>query len=58
MEKMTMYIGLFIGGTVGSYVPVVLSGAGWFSLASIIAGFVGSAVGLWLGWKLTEWIDS
>jgi hypothetical protein len=53
-----MYIGLFIGGTVGSYVPVVLSGAGWFSLASIIAGFVGSAVGLWLGWKLTEWIDS
>ncbi len=53
-----MYIGLFIGGTIGSYVPVLLVGAGWFSLASIIGGLVGSAVGLWLGWKLTEWIDS
>ena len=53
-----MYIGLFLGGIVGSYLPVVLLGSGWFSLASIIGGFVGSAGGLWLGWKLTEWIDS
>jgi hypothetical protein len=55
---MTLYIGLFVGGTVGSYLPVALFGSGWFSAASIIGGFVGCVVGLWLGWKLTEWIDS
>jgi hypothetical protein len=55
---MTLYIGLFVGGTVGSYLPVALLGAGWFSAASIVGGFVGCAIGLWLGWKLTGWIDS
>jgi hypothetical protein len=58
MERMTLYIGLFVGGVVGSYLPVALVGSGWFSAASIIGGFVGCAVGLWLGWKLTGWIDS
>ena len=53
-----MYIGVFLGGLIGSYIPVMLFDAGWFSAASIILGFAGSAVGLWLGWKLTEWIDT
>jgi uncharacterized membrane protein YeaQ/YmgE (transglycosylase-associated protein family) len=58
MERTTIFIGLFLGGMVGSYLPVALSGSGWFSLASIIGGFVGSVVGMWLGWRLTVWIDS
>ena len=58
MAKTTIFFGAFLGGIVGSYLPVVLFGSGWFSLASIIGGFVGSAAGIWLGWKLTEWIDS
>ena len=53
-----MYLGVFVGGTIGSYLPVMLFHVGWFSWESILFGFVGSAVGLWLGWKLTEWIDS
>ena len=53
-----MYIGLFVGGIVGSCLPVALFGSGWFSAASIIGGFVGSVIGLWLGWRLTEWIGS
>ena len=58
MEKTTIFIGLFLGGILGSHLPVVVFGSGWFSPASIIGGFVGSAVGIWLGWKLTEWIES
>ena len=53
-----MYLGVLVGGTIGSYLPVMLLHVGWFSWESIVLGFVGSAAGLWLGWKLTEWIDS
>jgi uncharacterized membrane protein YeaQ/YmgE (transglycosylase-associated protein family) len=58
VEKMTMYLGVFVGGTIGGYLPVTLLHVGWFSWESIVFGFVGSAVGLWLGWRLTQWIDS
>ena len=58
MEKTTLSIGLFLGSCIGGWLPVALFGQGWLSAASIICGFVGAAAGLWLGWKLTEWIDS
>ena len=56
MEKLTIYIGLTIGGILGGYLPVVLFGASGFSLLSLVCGFVGCIVGAWLGWKLTLWI--
>jgi hypothetical protein len=58
VEKMTIYIGLFVGSIVGSWLPVALAGSGWFSGASILGGFIGAAVGTWLGWQVTQWIDS
>jgi len=58
MERMTIMIGLFVGSTLGSWLPVALTGAGWFSGASIIGGFVGAVAGCWLGWRVTQWIDS
>ncbi len=57
MAKTTIYIGLTVGGVVGGYAPVLLWGAGVFSLASIVGGFIGCVAGAWLGWKLTEWIE-
>jgi uncharacterized membrane protein YeaQ/YmgE (transglycosylase-associated protein family) len=58
VEKMTIYIGLFVGSIVGGWLPVALFGSGWFSAASLIMGFLGAVVGTWLGWKLTQWIES
>jgi MFS family permease len=56
MEKLTIYIGLMIGGIIGGYLPVVLFHVSSFSWVSLICGFVGCIVGAWLGWKLTLWI--
>ena len=56
MEKLTIYIGLMIGGIVGGYLPVVLFHVSSFSWVSLICGFVGCIVGVWLGRKLTLWI--
>ena len=58
MEKITIYIGLFVGSIVGSWLPVTLLHQGWLSAASLIGGFVGAVVGTWLGWKLSQWIES
>ena len=52
--KKLIWIGLAIGSTVGSYLPI-LWGAGMFSFSSIILGAVGGMVGIWGGWKLGNW---
>jgi hypothetical protein len=57
MEKLTIYIGLTIGGIIGGYLPVVLLHVSAFSWVSLVCGFVGCFVGVWLGWKLTLWIE-
>jgi uncharacterized membrane protein YeaQ/YmgE (transglycosylase-associated protein family) len=57
MEKLTIYIGLTIGSIIGGYLPVVLFNVSAFSWLSLICGFVGCIVGVWLGWKLTLWIE-
>ncbi len=57
MSKTVIYMGLTIGGVVGGYVPVVLFHVSAFSILSIVFGFIGCLVGLWLGWKLTMWIE-
>jgi len=57
MAKLTIYIGLTIGGIIGGYLPVVLFQVSSFSWVSLLCGFVGCLVGLWLGWKLTLWIE-
>ena len=57
MEKLTIYIGLTIGGIIGGYLPVVLFQVSGFSWVSLVCGFVGCLVGVWLGWKLTRWIE-
>jgi hypothetical protein len=49
--KGLIYLGILIGGAIGSYVPVLL-GQGAFSLASIFGSGVGSILGLWAGYKL------
>lgn len=49
--KGLIYLGIFLGGAIGSYIPV-LFGQDMFSLASLLGGTLGSFAGLWAGYKL------
>ncbi len=50
-QKSLIWIGLFLGSTIGSFIPL-LWGAGMFSFSSILFSTAGSIAGIWLGWKL------
>jgi hypothetical protein len=58
VEKLTIYVGLTLGGIIGGYLPVALFQVGAFSWQSLICSFIGCIIGTWLGWKLTLWIES
>jgi len=49
--KLLIYIGITIGGVIGSYLPVWLFHADVLSVWSIVMGAIGSFVGLWVGYK-------
>jgi uncharacterized membrane protein YeaQ/YmgE (transglycosylase-associated protein family) len=51
--KGLIYLGIFVGGTIGSYIPV-LFGQDMFSFASILGSAIGSFIGLWAGYKIGE----
>ena len=55
--KTWIWIGVFIGSTAGSYVPS-LWGEGFLSFSSILASTVGGLVGIWLGFKIGQMINS
>jgi hypothetical protein len=52
MSKGLIYLGIFLGGTVGSYIPVLFH-QGYFSILSIVCGGIGSFVGIWAVVKLS-----
>lgn len=54
MERKTLiWIGLFLGSLIGSYIPA-LWGSGLFSFSSIMGSVVGGVLGVWLGFKMGE----
>jgi uncharacterized membrane protein len=57
MAKTIIYIGAGIGGIVGAYAPVALFHVSEFGGVSLVAGFIGGAVGIWLGYKLSQWVE-
>lgn len=52
MTKSTIYLFIFIGGFIGSYIPVLFGadGLGW----NIIGGTLGSFAGIWAAVKLNN----
>lgn len=52
--KFLIWLGVFVGGTVGGYIPV-LFGAGFLSYSSIIMSTLGGMLGIWAGFKLSQW---
>lgn len=50
--KTLIWLGIFLGGTIGSWIGAALTHGNWFSLTSILLGTVGSLVGVWVGYKI------
>ena len=55
MQKSLIWVGAFVGGAIGGYVPV-LFGASVFSASSIIFATMGGVVGIWAGYELAQLI--
>lgn len=53
MTKGLVYLLIFVGGFIGSYIPV-LWGDDFFSLWSIVFGTIGSFVGVWAAYKIGQ----
>ena len=49
--KLLIWIGLFIGSTIGSYIPTLWH-ASLFSGWSIVGSTIGGLLGIWGGYKL------
>ena len=51
--KQSVWIGLIIGSTIGSFLPE-LWGAGMFSFSSIILSAIGGIAGIYIGFRLSN----
>lgn len=52
-SKRIIYIGMFLGGAIGGYIPT-LWGAAYFSLSSVFFNAIGAIVGIYIAFKLTR----
>ncbi len=51
MTKKVIWGGLFLGSTVGGYLPSLWGGS-MLSLSGILLSFIGGIFGIWLGYRL------
>jgi len=54
MNKGITTLFVFVGGALGSYIPV-LFGQSAFSIASVVAGGLGGIAGVWAAYKLSQY---
>jgi hypothetical protein len=55
MNKLIIGLGMFLGSSIGSYIPVLWGGS-VFSLISIFFGLVGGVAGIWLGYRFSKYL--
>lgn len=51
--KKLCWIGLFVGSTIGGYLPV-LWGGDLLSFSSIFGSLVGGLLGIWVGYRIGQ----
>ena len=54
--KTFVWIGLFIGSTVGSWLGALLGGGNWLGWQSILGGAIGGLAGIYAGYKASQYI--
>jgi len=52
-SRSLIWIGLFVGSTIGGFVPE-LWGADFFSFSSMLLSALGGLAGIWVGYKLMQ----
>jgi len=52
--KLFIWIGIAVGGTLGSWLGALMDHGNWFGGWSILLSLVGSIAGLWIGVKLAK----
>lgn len=52
--KSFIWVGMTVGGFIGGYVPS-LWGADAFSMSGLLGTTIGGLLGIWLGFRLSEW---
>lgn len=55
MTKIIIGSGAFFGSTIGGYIPVLWGGS-VFSLSSILLGVVGGLIGIWMGYRISQYL--
>ncbi len=55
--KLLLYIGAAVGGMIGGYLPVLFGDTNMLSGWSLLGGFVGTIVGLWVGYKMGQYFE-
>lgn len=55
MTKKWIMLGMMVGSFAGSYIPSIW-GASAFSLSSMFFGAVGGIIGIWVGYKVADWL--
>ena len=51
--RFIIFIGMTLGSIIGGYIPT-LFGAGLLSYSSILFSGIGSILGIWIGYKLSN----
>jgi hypothetical protein len=52
--KTAIWIGIFVGGTIGGWIGALMTHGNWFSLTSILLSGVGSIAGIFVGFKIAK----
>ncbi len=55
MNKFIIGIGMFVGSTIGSYIPALWGGS-VLSFTSIVFSVIGGLVGIWLGYRVSKYL--
>ncbi|KKU78759.1 MAG: hypothetical protein UY04_C0027G0005 [Parcubacteria group bacterium GW2011_GWA2_47_7] len=54
MDTKLIWLGLFVGSLVGSFVPLLWGGS-TFSMTSVFTSAGGSIIGVWLAFRFTRY---
>lgn len=52
--KLFIYLGVFVGSTLGGWLGALASHNNWLSWQSLLASAVGAFVGIWVGIKVGQ----
>ncbi|HSX17108.1 MAG TPA: hypothetical protein VLH86_03350 [Patescibacteria group bacterium] len=54
--KTLIWIGIFIGSSVGGWAGAALSHGNWLSWQSLLGGLIGSFLGIYAGYKANDYL--